>query len=208
EAEIIEKPEECTEKRGIRKEKKLTPAKKKILKTRENVEILDPEIIKFSFIPTPLDEMVIDLLKRLRKQADAVYEVNQTKARSKRTFVCGLHESLKHVRAENVKCVIVARNLDDELVSGPSLFHSLRDECITRRIPIIHASTKRLLSRALQKFPYTNIIALFHFHGFEEEEAKDRLLRWGKGGCWRGLGPWGDIQRNPSFLMDGYVLLA
>uniref|UniRef100_A0A7I4XTH1 Ribosomal_L7Ae domain-containing protein n=1 Tax=Haemonchus contortus TaxID=6289 RepID=A0A7I4XTH1_HAECO len=182
--DVIEDPDEKsdrTERRGIRKEKKLTPTKKKILKARENCEIPCSPIISFPFSPTPLDEMVIDLLKRLKKQTDAIYEVNQTKARAKRTFVCGLHESLKHVRAENVKCVVVARNLDDELITGPSLFHALRAECITRQIPIIHASTKTLLNRAVKKFPYTNVVALFHFQGFEELYS-GIIRQWRKSG--------------------------
>lgn len=54
-------------------------------------------------------------------------------------------------------------------ISGPSLFHSVREECLNRSIPIVHASTKRLLSRAVQRFPYTNIVAVFGFQGFEVE---------------------------------------
>ncbi|KAK6054771.1 ribosomal protein L7Ae [Cooperia oncophora] len=176
---VHENSEEWVERKGIRKEKKMTPAKKVIyfylclmaecdgtlilqliLKNRANLEILGTEPVRLSFIPTRLDNMVMELLKKLRKQTDA--------ARAKRSFVCGLHESLKHVRAENVKCVIVARNIDEEIFSGPSLFHTLRDECVAHEIPIVHASTKRLLSRVVQKFPYISIIALFYFQGFEE----------------------------------------
>uniref|UniRef100_A0A0K0DKE7 Ribosomal_L7Ae domain-containing protein n=1 Tax=Angiostrongylus cantonensis TaxID=6313 RepID=A0A0K0DKE7_ANGCA len=89
-------------------------------------------------------------------------------ARAKRTFVCGLHESLKHLKADNVKCIIVARNYDVELFEGVSLFHRLRIECFNRNVPIVHASKKRCLSRVLKKFPYTNVIALFRFDAFEE----------------------------------------
>ncbi|VDM58113.1 unnamed protein product [Angiostrongylus costaricensis] len=49
-----------------------------------------------------------------------------------------------------------------------SLFHRLRVECFNRNVPIVHASTKRFLSRVLKKFPYTNVIALFCFQPFEE----------------------------------------
>ncbi|VDL79777.1 unnamed protein product [Nippostrongylus brasiliensis] len=149
-------------------EKKLTKTKKQLVEARERSSTLLEGSIEESYSPSALDEVVIDLLKRLRKQADTIFKENPTKARAKRTFVCGLHESLKHLNADNVRCVIVARNINDEVTAGSTLFHSLRDECLNRNIPMVHASTKRLLSRALQKFPYTNIIALFYFQGFEE----------------------------------------
>ncbi|VDL86661.1 unnamed protein product [Nippostrongylus brasiliensis] len=152
-------------KKDVKAEKKLTKTKKQLVEARERCNTL---LIEESFSPSALDEVVIDILKRLRKQADTIFKENPTKARAKRTFVCGLHESLKHLKADNVRCVIVARNINDEVTAGSTLFHSLRDECLNRNIPMVHASTKRLLSRALQKFPYTNIIALFYFQGFEE----------------------------------------
>ncbi|EYC12865.1 hypothetical protein Y032_0045g1129 [Ancylostoma ceylanicum] len=131
----------------------------------------------YSGSSTPLDESVIELLKKLRKQRDAIHEENPIRARTMRTFVCGLHESLKHIKADNVKCIVLARNIDAEITSAISLFHSLREECLSRGIPIVHASTKRLLSRALEKFPYTNVVALLHFQGFEEL-YRDMIQLW------------------------------
>lgn len=166
--EANEENKEKPEHKGVRKDKKATKTKKQILNTREHCDALallqTDEAIRLS----PLDELVIDFLKRLKKQIDAIHKTNPTKARAKRNFVCGLHESLKHIRADNVKCVFVARNLDEEITAGPSLFHSVREECLNRSIPIVHASTKRLLSRAVQRFPYTNIVAVFGFQGFED----------------------------------------
>ncbi|RCN35186.1 ribosomal protein L7Ae [Ancylostoma caninum] len=160
-------PSEEPTRKGVRKEKKPTVLKKKILKAREHNEPACSTNNNTSFSSTPLDESVIELLKKLRKQKDAKHEENPVRARTMRTFFCGLHECLKHVKADNVKCIVLARNLDAEVTSGISLFHCLREECLSRSIPIVHASTKRLLSRALEKFPYTNVVALFHFQGFE-----------------------------------------
>ncbi|KAJ1363976.1 Selenocysteine insertion sequence-binding protein 2 [Parelaphostrongylus tenuis] len=142
------------------------------VETVETYEILEDQEEADSSNPlftwTPLDEAVIDLLKKLKKQADKIYKVNVTKARAKRTFVCGLHESFKHVMADNVKCIIVARNFEAELFEALPLFHRLRLECFNRDIPIVYASSKRCLSRAVKRFPYTNVIALFRFQAFEE----------------------------------------
>ncbi|KJH52384.1 ribosomal protein L7Ae [Dictyocaulus viviparus] len=148
--------------------KKATSVKKEILKHRQQSTAFDTNEPNDSpsFSSTQLDNLVIDLLKKLKKQADRFRNVSAAKARAKRTFVCGLHESLKHIEADNVKSTIVARNLDEE-VKGLILFCRFRDACISRNIPIIHASSKRYLSRALGKFPYTNIVALFHFQSFE-----------------------------------------
>lgn len=33
-------------------------------------------------------------------------------------MVCGMHETLKHLKASNIICVFVARNIDDVLVEG------------------------------------------------------------------------------------------
>ncbi|KHJ81746.1 hypothetical protein OESDEN_18566 [Oesophagostomum dentatum] len=67
-----------------------------------------------------------------------------------------------------MKCIILARNMDSEVMTEVPLFYHLREECMNRDIPLVHASTKRLLSRALEKFPYTNFVGLFFFQGFED----------------------------------------
>ncbi|EYC12868.1 hypothetical protein Y032_0045g1129 [Ancylostoma ceylanicum] len=170
-------PSEEPTRKGVRKEKKPTVLRKKILKAREHNEPTCSTNNNTSFSSTPLDESVIELLKKLRKQRDAIHEENPIRARTMRTFVCGLHESLKHIKADNVKCIVLARNIDAEITSAISLFHSLREECLSRGIPIVHASTKRLLSRALEKFPYTNVVALLHFQGFEEL-YRDMIQLW------------------------------
>ncbi|CAJ0595519.1 unnamed protein product [Cylicocyclus nassatus] len=152
--------------KGIRREKKPTTTKKIVLEARKHIE-KEENNVELTFIPTPLDECVIELLKKLKKQANAAHKANPIRARSKRTFICGIHECLKHIQADNVKCVLLARNMDAEM-EGVTLLQSIRDECGARGIPIIHASTKRLLSRALEKFPYTNVVGLLRFQGFEE----------------------------------------
>ncbi|ETN77756.1 hypothetical protein NECAME_10848, partial [Necator americanus] len=63
-----------------------------------------------------------------------------------------------------------------------SLFHTLREECLTRGTPIIRASTKRSLSRALEKFPYTNVVALLHFQGFIDWSGNSASL-WKCSSC-------------------------
>ncbi|KIH56372.1 hypothetical protein ANCDUO_13447 [Ancylostoma duodenale] len=111
-------PSEEPIRKGVRKEKKPTVMKKKILKAREHNEPTCSSNNNTSFSSTSLDESVIELLKKLKKQKDAMHEENPTRARTMRTFVCGLHECLKHVKAGNVKCVVLARNLDAEVTSG------------------------------------------------------------------------------------------
>ncbi|KAJ1363966.1 hypothetical protein KIN20_023939 [Parelaphostrongylus tenuis] len=123
------------------------------VETVETYEILEDQEEADSSNPlftwTPLDEAVIDLLKKLKKQADKIYKVNVTRhEQSAHSFVDFMNR-FKHVMADNVKCIIVARNFEAELFE-------------------VYASSKRCLSRAVKRFPYTNVIALFRFQAFEE----------------------------------------
>ncbi|VDK73139.1 unnamed protein product [Cylicostephanus goldi] len=64
--------------KGIRREKKPTTTKKIVLEARKHTE-KEKDNADFSFSPTPLDECVIELLKKLKKQANAAHKANPTR---------------------------------------------------------------------------------------------------------------------------------
>ncbi|KHN80407.1 Selenocysteine insertion sequence-binding protein 2-like [Toxocara canis] len=67
---------------------------------------------------SPLDAAILNLLVKLRFFHDRACKENPVKARSKRRLVCGLREVEKHLSLCNVRCVILAQDLEYVLESG------------------------------------------------------------------------------------------
>ncbi|VDM78374.1 unnamed protein product [Strongylus vulgaris] len=77
---IVQNTSEENTHKGVRREKKPTTLKKKILEAREH-DGKPPCSTNgdISFSPTPLDECVVELLKKLKKQANAAHKANPVK---------------------------------------------------------------------------------------------------------------------------------
>ncbi|CAJ0575464.1 unnamed protein product, partial [Mesorhabditis spiculigera] len=152
--------------------KKATPLKKKLTVLREVASAdVGQKDIPPHLLPSELalDALAHDLLKQLKKFQDRLAAKSEEKSHAHRRYVAGFHESLKKVRVDDAKLVILARNVDAEMneVLPNSPLFDLRSECKNRRVPLIEASTKRGLTRALAKFPYTNCVGVLDYSGVE-----------------------------------------
>ncbi|CAI5440058.1 unnamed protein product [Caenorhabditis angaria] len=120
-----------------------------------------------------LDENVLNLLKILKLKRDVVFE-NEVKGMARRRIVMGFHEILKYLKSGRIKAVIVARNMNwqEEARRGLKNMCDVEKICVSQGIPLISASTKRILGRILQKHPYISAIGIFDISGYEEEFQK------------------------------------
>ncbi|CAJ0930278.1 unnamed protein product, partial [Mesorhabditis belari] len=152
-----------------KKKEKATHLKKKLENFRASNGPLERTTNKLLPLEEELDKAVLLLIKTLKKFQDRVWKKSQEKARAHRRLVFGLHETLKRIRAEDVKIVVTARNIDKEMEQETvtSLLLDLKKECVKRRLPLINSATKLELSKACSKFPYTNVIAILDTSGAE-----------------------------------------
>ncbi|PAV84088.1 hypothetical protein WR25_21186 [Diploscapter pachys] len=158
-----------------------TQLKKKLVEYRET-KICDVDENKKPPELDELDQKVVEFLQNLKKRQDVVHEKNPVKAHAKRRLVFGMHEAYKHLRAGNLKMVIVAKNFDDDLKHVSHLYNAVLSGCCLKEVPFVSASTKKLLSRAVNKFPYASVIGFMDYAGFESRAYESFLMKKEKRG--------------------------
>lgn len=115
-----------------------------------------------------LDELVADLLGRLFDFQERVRLNDPLKAKMRRRLVFGLREVRRGVRANNVKCIVLAPNVDE----GDSLNDQITNLLASARqaqIPIVFALGKRKLGKALRKKVAVSVVGIYSGDGAHQE---------------------------------------
>uniref|UniRef100_A0AC34R5W3 Ribosomal protein L7Ae/L30e/S12e/Gadd45 domain-containing protein n=1 Tax=Panagrolaimus sp. JU765 TaxID=591449 RepID=A0AC34R5W3_9BILA len=92
-------------------------------------------------------------------------------AHSKRRLIYGIKEILKHLKAEGINIVFVAKDFEIFKDCSTDLTNSLEEiieVCNRRNIPVIHASTRSKFSHHLNKPGSISIIGIVDYSGAEE----------------------------------------
>ncbi|VDM40739.1 unnamed protein product [Toxocara canis] len=119
---------------------------------------------------SPLDAAILNLLVKLRFFHDRACKENPVKARSKRRLVCGLREVEKHLSLCNVRCVILAQDLEYVLESERlgTQVAVIRHLCEQSCVPVLEFSKKHRLGRALKMRPFISAVAVLDCAGAED----------------------------------------
>lgn len=115
-----------------------------------------------------LDELVAELLGRLFDFQERVRLNDPLKAKMRRRLVFGLREVRRGVRANNVKCIVLAPNVDE----GDSLNDQITDLLTSAKqahLPIVFALGKRKLGKALRKKVAVSVVGIYSGDGAHQE---------------------------------------
>lgn len=115
-----------------------------------------------------IDDLVATLLGKLFEFQERVRINEPLKAKMRRRLVFGLREVRRGIRANNVKCLVVAPNVDD----GDALNAQIDDLLSAANeasVPVVFALGKRKLGRALRKKVGVSAVGIYSGDGAHQE---------------------------------------
>ncbi|KAJ1454101.1 hypothetical protein M885DRAFT_405631, partial [Pelagophyceae sp. CCMP2097] len=115
-----------------------------------------------------LDVLVTSLLGRLFELQERVRLHDPLKAKKLRRLVFGLREVKRGIRAENIKCVVLAPNIDEGETLGESV-NEIVDAAKECGVPLVFALGKRKLGRALRKSVSVSVVGIYSGDGANDE---------------------------------------
>jgi len=132
-----------------------------------------------------MDSLALGFLGEVKHFQDRLWHKDPTKGRSKRRIVCGFRETLKAVRRNDAKCVILSRQF--EWAGGPGGIVEQMTSIIAGattspiQVPLIFISSSRSrLARAVNKFDGTvACVAVLNYEGAQDifEKLQHLLLK-------------------------------
>ena len=135
-----------------------------------------------------LDGLVAALLARLFEFQERVRLNDPIKAKMRRRLVFGLREVRRGIRADNVKVVVVAPNIDEGSTLAKSVDEIL-DAARDMGVPVVFALGKRKLGRALRKSVGVSAVGVYSGDGaYDEYRAVTNRLK--------------ELQRDPACAVD------
>ena len=118
-----------------------------------------------------LDDMTMELLAELTRFQDRLREKDPTKAKLRKRYVCGLREVFKGIKAERIKSVVVARNIESVEAEGglDSLLKSILDVCVEYKVFIIFALSRKKLGEVVKnRKSKCSAVGLIDYSGVDE----------------------------------------
>nr|XP_044987669.1 selenocysteine insertion sequence-binding protein 2 isoform X3 [Jaculus jaculus] len=121
-----------------------------------------------------VDACVTDLLKELVRFQDRMYQKDPVKAKTKRRFVLGLREVLKHLKLRKLKCVIISPNCEKIQSKGglDETLHTIIDSACEQNIPFVFALNRKALGRSLNKAVPVSVVGIFSYDGVQDQFHK------------------------------------
>ena len=115
-----------------------------------------------------VDELTNKLLYELMKLQARQHDMNKMKSKGRKRLVFGFHEVTKHLRVHNLKCVVIARDLERSRSIG-GLEHQITticSQCKADDVQVVFALTKHRLSFSVCK-PKTivSIVGILNYDG-------------------------------------------
>ena len=115
-----------------------------------------------------VDELTNKLLYELMKLQARQHDMNKMKSKGRKRLVFGFHEVTKHLRVHNLKCVVIARDLERSRSVG-GLEHQITticSQCKADNVQVVFALTKHSLSFSVCK-PKTivSIVGILNYDG-------------------------------------------
>eukprot|EP00800_Vazella_pourtalesii_P021089 TRINITY_DN7686_c0_g1_i1.p1 TRINITY_DN7686_c0_g1~~TRINITY_DN7686_c0_g1_i1.p1 ORF type:complete len:589 (+),score=111.28 TRINITY_DN7686_c0_g1_i1:40-1806(+) len=115
-----------------------------------------------------VDELTNQLLYELMKLQARQHDMNKMKSKGRKRLVFGFHEVTKHLRVHNLKCVVIARDLERSRAIG-GLEHQITticSRCKADDVQVVFALTKHTLSFSVCK-PKTivSIVGILNYDG-------------------------------------------
>ncbi|KAI6659087.1 Selenocysteine insertion sequence-binding protein 2 isoform X3 [Oopsacas minuta] len=115
-----------------------------------------------------IDELSTKLLYELMKLQARQHDMNRIKSKGRKRLVFGFHEVTKHLRVQNLKCVVIARDLERSRAIG-GLEHQITTICSlcrSQNVQVIFALTKRTLSFSVCKHKtIVSIVGILNYDG-------------------------------------------
>ena len=95
--------------------------------------------------------LLVEMLGELmRLQLRALHDKNAKNAKARRRIVIGLREVARGIRANKVKMVVMANNLDEYGAIDDKL-QEILDLAAEKEVPVLFELSKRVLGKALSK---------------------------------------------------------
>ena len=121
-------------------------------------------------IDRQLDELCIQLLLTLKRFQDRKRQQlanNPDRARRKRRFIHGIREVTKHLRAQRLKCVLIAPDCQSIQSEGGlnQAIEQIIQMCDEQNLPVIFTLNREKLGRCLNKISRISAIGIFDFSG-------------------------------------------
>ena len=115
-----------------------------------------------------IDDSTTKLLYELMRLQARQHDMNKIKAKGRKRLVFGFHEVTKHLKVQNLKCIVIARDLERSRAIG-GLEHkivTICSQCKSQSVQVIFALTKSTLSYSVCK-PKTivSIVGILNYDG-------------------------------------------
>jgi ribosomal protein L7Ae-like RNA K-turn-binding protein len=99
-----------------------------------------------------IDRQTTELLEAMTRFQERLWIKDPTKAKLRKRYVCGLREVFKGVKAERIKSIVVARNIEPVAAEGglDALLKSILDLCVEKKVFVIFSLSRRKLGQLLR----------------------------------------------------------
>mmetsp|Transcript_9972 Transcript_9972/g.30256 ORF Transcript_9972/g.30256 Transcript_9972/m.30256 type:complete len:966 (-) Transcript_9972:530-3427(-) len=115
-----------------------------------------------------LDAAVAGLLTKLHEFQQRVRQNDPLKAKMRRRLVVGLRETRNGVRADNVKMLVLAPNVDESRTLDESVAE-LVSVAAEHDVPVVYALTKRAIGSALRKPVGVSAVGVYSADGANDD---------------------------------------
>ena len=115
------------------------------------------------------DRMCESLLKELARLQARGKEQPKEKQYKYKKFVVGLREVERALRRNEVKGIVVASNIEDDVEELAMVLSKLKEDCVCKEIPFISALTKRRLGKCLGKSMKQTIVGIVSLEGIHQQ---------------------------------------
>jgi selenocysteine insertion sequence-binding protein 2 len=117
-----------------------------------------------------LDEVIKEMLTKLKKFQSRLYKTKPKKFKANRRFVIGLRETQRAINAKKLIAVILAPNIEPG--SLDSVISQIIVSARMNNIPVIYALSKRKIAKIFNKSVNMSVIGLYSANGAYEEYKK------------------------------------
>lgn len=121
-------------------------------------------------IDTELNQLTIELLKKLVAFQDRARMKDPMRAKAKRRFVVGMREVAKLAQREKLKGLLIAPDIEKIQSEGglDDVLSSILTTCAQQSVPALFCLNRRKLGRTLKKSVAVSIVGIIDYQGAHE----------------------------------------
>ena len=164
------------------KPQKLSTLKEAIFHHRESIkpEVGAPAIDVAAATATAIDVPLSPKEEEIDVSADKILkELARLQAKGKdqppekqykyKKYVVGVREVSRALRRDEIKGIIVARNVEDEVEEISSILTQMKTTCQEKEIPMLSALTKRRIGKCLSKSMKQTVVGILNLEGIHQQ---------------------------------------